>query len=193
MTSPRWKKHKSQLAVCKTVPKGLSDCDKQDFLVWWTKIELFGLNSKCHVWRKPGTTHHLPNTIATVKHGGGSITCGGVLQRQGLGNWSGFREHWTEHQSITLTTSDWAVHWRSHPTWQSLRGSAEKNAENPQIQVCKAYLVIPKKTQGCIRCQWYFNQVLSKVSEYLCDFLFLIHLQTFLKSCFRFVIMGYWV
>ena len=34
-----------------------------------TKIELFGLNSKCHVWRKPGTAHHLPNTIPTVKYG----------------------------------------------------------------------------------------------------------------------------
>ena len=31
-----------------------------------TKIELFGLNVKCHVWRKPGT-------IPMVKHGGGSI------------------------------------------------------------------------------------------------------------------------
>ena len=31
-----------------------------------TKIELFGLNAKLHVWRKPGT-------IPTVKHGGGSI------------------------------------------------------------------------------------------------------------------------
>jgi hypothetical protein len=29
-------------------------------------IELFGLNSKRHIWRKPGT-------IPTVKHGGGSI------------------------------------------------------------------------------------------------------------------------
>ena len=29
-----------------------------------TKIDLFGLNSKRHVWRKPGTT-------PTVKHGGG--------------------------------------------------------------------------------------------------------------------------
>ncbi|KAK3561640.1 hypothetical protein QTP86_012048 [Hemibagrus guttatus] len=38
-----------------------------------TKIELFGLNGKCHVWRKPGTAHHLANTIPTVKHGGGSI------------------------------------------------------------------------------------------------------------------------
>ena len=31
-----------------------------------TKIELFGLNAKRHVWRKPGT-------IPTVKRGGGSI------------------------------------------------------------------------------------------------------------------------
>ncbi|KAK3528906.1 hypothetical protein QTP70_012169 [Hemibagrus guttatus] len=38
-----------------------------------TKTELFGLNGKCHVWRKPGTAHHLANTIPTVKHGGGSI------------------------------------------------------------------------------------------------------------------------
>ncbi|KAK3515048.1 hypothetical protein QTP70_004035 [Hemibagrus guttatus] len=38
-----------------------------------TKIELFGLNGKRHVWRKPGTAHHLANTIPTVKHGGGSM------------------------------------------------------------------------------------------------------------------------
>jgi hypothetical protein len=31
-----------------------------------TKIELFGLNAKCHVWSKSGI-------IPTVKHGGGSI------------------------------------------------------------------------------------------------------------------------
>ena len=31
-----------------------------------TKMELFGLNAKSHVWRKPGN-------IPTVKHGGGSI------------------------------------------------------------------------------------------------------------------------
>ncbi|KAI5626237.1 hypothetical protein C0J50_14227, partial [Silurus asotus] len=40
---------------------------------WETKIELFGLNARCHVWRKPGTAHHLANTIPTVKHSGGSI------------------------------------------------------------------------------------------------------------------------
>ena len=31
-----------------------------------TKIELFGLNAKHHIWRKSGT-------IPTVKHGGGSM------------------------------------------------------------------------------------------------------------------------
>ena len=37
-----------------------------------TKIELFGVNARRHVWRKPGTTHHQANTIPTVKHGGGN-------------------------------------------------------------------------------------------------------------------------
>ncbi len=53
-----------------------------------TKIELFGLNSKWYVWRKPGTAHHLSNTVPTVKHGGGSIMLwGGVFQLQGQDDW----------------------------------------------------------------------------------------------------------
>ena len=44
-----------------------------------TKIELFGLNAKCHAWKKPGT-------IPTVKHGGGSIMMWGYFLRQGLGD-----------------------------------------------------------------------------------------------------------
>jgi hypothetical protein len=39
-----------------------------------TKIELFGLNAKLHIWRKPGT-------IPTVKHGGVSIMLWGCLQQ----------------------------------------------------------------------------------------------------------------
>jgi hypothetical protein len=47
----------------------LKDSQNMRNIILWsdeTKIELFGLNAKCHVWRKPGT-------IPKVKHGGGSI------------------------------------------------------------------------------------------------------------------------
>ena len=37
-----------------------------------TNIQVFGLNAKRHVWRKPGT-------IPTVKHGGGSIMLWGCF------------------------------------------------------------------------------------------------------------------
>ena len=43
-----------------------------------TKIELFGLNAKRHVWRNPGT-------IPTVKHGGGSILLLGCFSVAGTG------------------------------------------------------------------------------------------------------------
>ncbi len=55
---------------------------KNTWRILWsdeTKIELFGLNSKRYVWRKPGTAHHLSNTVPTVKHGGGSIMLWGVF------------------------------------------------------------------------------------------------------------------
>ena len=43
-----------------------------------TKIELFGLNAKRHIWRKPGST-------PTVKHGGGSIMLWGCFSATGTG------------------------------------------------------------------------------------------------------------
>ena len=49
-------------------------------ILWFdeTKIELFGLNAKRHVWRKPGI-------IPTVKHGGGSIMLWGCFSAEGTG------------------------------------------------------------------------------------------------------------
>ena len=49
-----------------------------------TKIEVFSLNTKRHIWRKPGTTHHLANTIPTVKHGG-NIMLWGCYSAAGTG------------------------------------------------------------------------------------------------------------
>ena len=50
-----------------------------------TKIRLFDLNAKHHVWRKPGTTHHLPNTISSVNHGSGNIMLWGCFSAEGTG------------------------------------------------------------------------------------------------------------
>lgn len=63
----------SELLISAEVPERLSD-NKKTFL--WsdeTKVELFGLNGKHHVWRKPGTIHSLVNTLPTGKHRGGGI------------------------------------------------------------------------------------------------------------------------
>ena len=43
-----------------------------------TKIELFGLNTKRHIWRKPGT-------IPTVKNGGGNIILCSCFSAAGTG------------------------------------------------------------------------------------------------------------
>ena len=50
-----------------------------------TKIELFGMNARRHVWRKPGTAHHQANTIPTVKHHAGSIMLWGCFSPAGTG------------------------------------------------------------------------------------------------------------
>uniref|UniRef100_A0AAZ3NTA5 Transposase n=1 Tax=Oncorhynchus tshawytscha TaxID=74940 RepID=A0AAZ3NTA5_ONCTS len=68
-----------------------------------TKIELFGLNAKCHVWRKPGT-------ISTVKHGGGSIMLWECFSAKMNG--AKYREISTERSlmktcSRALRTPDW--------------------------------------------------------------------------------------
>lgn len=50
-----------------------------------TKIRVFGLNAKCHAWRKPDTVHNLPNIIPAVKHGGDNIMMWGCFLAAGTG------------------------------------------------------------------------------------------------------------
>jgi hypothetical protein len=59
----------------------LKDLQTMSNKILWsneTKIELFGLNVKHHVWRKPGT-------IPTVRHVGGSIMLWGCFSASGTG------------------------------------------------------------------------------------------------------------
>lgn len=44
-----------------------------------TKIELFCLNSRQYLSRKPGTAHHLFNTVSTVRHDGGNFMLWGCF------------------------------------------------------------------------------------------------------------------
>uniref|UniRef100_A0A8C7MH88 SEC24 homolog D, COPII coat complex component n=1 Tax=Oncorhynchus kisutch TaxID=8019 RepID=A0A8C7MH88_ONCKI len=50
-----------------------------------TKIELFGNNAKCYVWRKSNTAHHPEHPTPTVKHGGGSIMVWACFSSAGTG------------------------------------------------------------------------------------------------------------
>ena len=79
--SPPWVPFK----ICKTHS---GDSEAMWERILWsnkTKMELFGLNAKRYVWRKPNTAHHPKNTIPTVKHGGGSIMLWGCFSLAGTG------------------------------------------------------------------------------------------------------------
>ena len=70
--------HDRLLGVCQKVPKDPKTMRNK--IIWSdaTKIELFGLNAKRHVWRNPCI-------IPTVKHGGGSIMLSGCFSVAGTG------------------------------------------------------------------------------------------------------------
>ena len=112
-----------------------------------TKMELFGLNAKCPVWRKPGT-------IPTVNHGGGSIMLWGCISAsrterlvriKGKMNGAKYREILDENLPQSI---------------QNLRLGLRFTFQQDNV--------IPKKTQGYNRYQRCFNKVLLKGSECLC-------------------------
>lgn len=59
----------------------------RDTILWSDEIktELFGRHSQRHVLRKPGNSYHRPNTIPTLKHGGGGIMFCRCFSAAGIG------------------------------------------------------------------------------------------------------------
>ncbi len=58
-----------------------------------TKIQLFGINSTCCVWRRRNAVYDPKNTIPTVKHGGENMLWGSFLLR-GQDNCTASKGRW---------------------------------------------------------------------------------------------------
>ena len=75
-------------ARLKFAKEHLDDLEEAWEKVMWsdeTKIELFGINSTHHVWRKRNAEYNPKNTIPTVKHGGGNLMLWGCFSAKGTG------------------------------------------------------------------------------------------------------------
>ena len=86
-----------------------------------TKTELFGLNAKHYFWKKPGTAHHLSNTITKVKHGRQHHAMGMFFNSR---DWETGKDRGTMngakcrqiHDERAQTTLDWGKDLRSNRT-----------------------------------------------------------------------------
>ena len=207
--------HDSPLGVCQKEPKDYQMMRNK--IIWSdeTKIDLFGQAS-----RLEETWHHPYGEARWWQHHAVGMFFSGIDWETGQ-DWGKDEQReraLMKACSRVLRTLDWGEGWPSNRTttlstqprqhrslWMSLSGPARarnwtrldisgeiwKRGEAPQIQWNQACSVIPKKTQGCNRCQRFFNKVLSKVSEFSCKcYISVKFFNTFAKTMFLFCHYG---
>ncbi len=78
--------------------KFANDSEENWVKVLWsdeTKIQLFGINSTCRVWRRRNAAYDPKNTIPTIKRGGGNIMLWDVFLLREQDNCTASKGRWT--------------------------------------------------------------------------------------------------
>ena len=128
-----------------------------------TKMEFFGLNAKCHIWRKPCT---IPMVKQDPK--AHSQDNNGVFRTSLNVKWPSQSPDLNPMEHLWRDLKMYVQRCSSSNLTELERICRE---EWEKLQVYQACSIIPKKTRGCNHCQRCFNKVLSKGSECLrkCD------------------------
>ncbi|KAI2644449.1 Transposable element Tc1 transposase [Labeo rohita] len=162
-----------------------------------TKIELFGKNSTCRVWRRKNAELHPKNTIPTVKHGGGNIMLWGCFSAKGPGR---LIHHDNDPKHTTWVTKEW-LHKKHFKVLEWLSQSPDLNPiENlwRKLKVCVAQRQpqnITALEEICME-EWakipatvYENLGGRELERYVADFIELYHLVSWPDAFFGIVFL----
>ncbi len=131
-SSPRWRAIKAHLEFAKKDPQMLE-----------TRFSgLIDLNSKHHVWSKPGTFHHLQSTIPKVKCAGNSLMlwgcCSaagteGFIRVEGKLNTAKYRDSFNENLVKAIQNRRWFIFQQDNDPKHTARVAYRQLCECPWV------------------------------------------------------------